>query len=515
MKQSLILTWVTLSMFIVGNLSAQEKMNKVTQSIKVDKEVTIDLNTSYCNIVFDTWNKNTVEVEAYIEGDNLSKEELQDALKSWNVNVEASNNLIAITSKGNTPSAWAYKYKEGDENSLNAVLRELKFELADLPEPHFDFNFEMPEIPEIPEIPEMPELPELPEGIANSHFDYDAYKKDGEAYMKQWSENFESKYGKDYAKKMEAWGEKFGREWNEKYGQEMAKWGEKFGKEWEEKYGKRMEEWSESFAKQMEEKAKRFEQINKRSEEILMKREEARQKQGEVRENQREEILKHREKLYNERAKLADERRVEIEKMVNNKVNTKVKKTIKIKMPKNTKLKVNVRHGELEFASNIDNLKADLSYTKFTANSINGSQTSINASYSQFFVTHWKSGNLNLNYVKNAEINNADKLMLTSNASNIFIKNLMNSAIINGSIGDLKILKIDDAFTNLNMTIENCNAVIALPKVDHNLVYKGNKSKFSHPKKNNKETIFNFTTGDLTSSKNIVVNAKYSSVVMQ
>ena len=49
----------------------------MSQTIKVDKEVTIDLNTSYCNIVFDTWNKNVVEIEAYIEGEKLSKEELE------------------------------------------------------------------------------------------------------------------------------------------------------------------------------------------------------------------------------------------------------------------------------------------------------------------------------------------------------------------------------------------------------------------------------------------------------
>jgi len=499
MKQSLLLNLITLVVFITGSITAQQKLTKVSQTIKVDKEVTIDLNTSYCNIVFDTWNKNVVEIEAYIEGEKLSKEELQEALKDWNVDVDATNNLVTISTRGSAPYAWAYKYDGGDEDAVNAVLQELKFELADLPEMNFDFNFEMPKMPKMPKMPEMPELPDLPEGISKINFDYDAYKRDGDAYMEQWSKNFESKFGKDFAKKMEAWGEKFGKEWEDKYGKEMEAWGEKFGKEWEEKYGKQMEEWGEGFAKQMEERASRIEEQSTRVEERVA---------------EREKMVAEREKQAAERSKLADERRVKIDKMMNNN-SSKVKKTIKIKMPKDAKLKVNVKYGELKFASNIDNLKADLSHSKLIANSINGSKTSINASYSPIFVTYWNLGVLNLNYVKNAEIENVKSVMITSNSSNITIKNLINNAIINGSIGDLKILNIDNTFNNLNVTLDNSNAVIMLPKVDYNLQYKGTKSRFIHPEKPNKGPVSSFSTGNLNSPKSIVINAKYSNITMQ
>lgn len=474
--------------FIAGSVQAQ-KMTKVSQSMKVNKEVTIDLNTSHCNIVFDTWNKNVIEVEAYIEGDNLSKEEMQDALKNWNVDVDATKSSVSISTKGNAPVAWMYRHNKGDNDALNAVLEELKFELADMPE--------IPEIPELPEMPEMPELPELPKGINKIQFDYEAYKKDGDAYMEKWTKNFESNFGDDYAKKMEAWGEKFGKEWGEKYGKQMEAWGEKFGKEWEEKHGKEMEEWGERYAKQMEERAKQLEQQSKQ----LAKMQEQR--------------AQEREKMADERAKLADERRVKIEKMIHNGTNSKVQKTIKIKMPKDAKLKVNVKYGELRFATNIDNLRADLSHTKLIANSVNGSKTSINASYSPVFVTNWNLGSLNLNYVKNAEIDNVKRLMLTSNSSNVLIKNLINNAIIDGSIGDLKILKIDDGFTSLNVTLQNSDAVITLPKVAYSLQYKGTKSRFFHPKKTSKDNASSFSIGDLNSPKTIVVNAKYSNVFMQ
>lgn len=502
MKQSLILKLFTLAVFITVSISAQEKLTKVTQSIKVDKDVTIDLNTSYCNIVFDTWNKDVVEIEAYIEGEKLSKDELAKVLKDWNLDVDATNKMVTISSGGNAPYTWAYKYEGGDEDAVNAVLQELKFELADLPEMNFDFNFEMPVMPQIlemPPMPELPELPELPEGISKINFDYDAYKKDGDAYMEKWSKNFESKFGKDYAKKMEAWGEKFGKEWEDKYGKEMEAWGEKFGKEWEEKYGKQMEAWGESFAKQMEERASRIEEQSARVEERV---------------GEREKMVAEREKQAAERSKLANERRVKIDKMMKHN-SSNVRKTIKIKMPKGTKLKVNVKYGELKFASNIDNLKADLSHSKLIANSINGSKTSINASYSPIVVTYWNLGALNLNYVKNAEIDNIKSALITSNSSNITIKNLINNAIIKGSIGDLRILKIDNAFNNLNVTLDNSDAIIILPKVDYSLQYKGAKSRFSHPKKTSKDEASSFSTGNISNPKTIVVTAKYSNVVMQ
>lgn len=497
-----------LSFFIAGSVFAQEKLTKISKSINVDKDVTIDLNTSYTNIIFDTWNKGTVEIEAYIEGEGLSKEELEGTLESWNVDVDDTTSRVSIKTTGNNHNVWTYHTSHGDNDAVEAVLKELKFELADMPDVSFDFHFEMPELPELPE---MPELPELPEEINNIHFDYEAYQKDGEKYLEEYTEKFESTFGKDYEKKMEAWGDKFGKEWGEKYGKQMEEWAKKFeGQFNEEDYAKKMEAWSERFAKQMERQAERIESQVERA-----------QAQKERVLAQKERIHEHKERVEKqhrahakEREKLASKRRVLVEKLVNKESNSKVKKTIKIKMPKGAKLKVNVRHGELEFASNVDNLKADLSYTKFTANSINGSSTSINASYSPIYVTNWNLGELNLKYVKKAELRHVKNMVLNSNSSNVTIDNFSGNAIIDGSIGDLKILKIDDAFTNLNIIIQNSDATIVLPDVAHNIQYKGISSIFDHPKNNSASNVSSFSNNILDSNKTIILNAKYSNVIM-
>jgi hypothetical protein len=439
-----------LSFFIVGSMMAQQKLTKLSQSIKVDNDVILNLNTSNCNIEFDTWTKNVVEIEAYVEGEKLSKEDLEKALKAWGISVDATSKEISISTKGSGSSAaWTYT-AGGNYGDVNTILNELKYNLSYLPE--------LPELPEMPKMPELPELPELPEGINNMQFDYEAYKKDGEKYMEKWSKNFESKFGDDYAKKMEAWGERFA------------------------------------------EKMEAMERLNEKREKVLTLRA--------AKEDERA-------KMIDEREKLTAERRQVVEKMINNGTNTNVKKTIKIKIPKDAKIKVDVKHGELKFVSNVDNLKANLLYTKFIANSINGSKTSINASYSLINIAYWNVGELNLNFVKNAELKNVKRLVLTSNSSNVKINNLSDTATINGSIGDLKILKIDDAFNNLNITVQNSDAVITLPKVNYNFNYKGTRSRLKHPKKTSSDNVSTFSTNNSNTKKAIVVNAKYSNVVMQ
>ncbi|WP_339896315.1 hypothetical protein [uncultured Algibacter sp.] len=532
-KTIIKLKLVALCFLITGSIMAQKKLTKVSQSIKVDKDVVVDLNTSYCNIVFDTWNKNTIEIEAYIEGEKLSKEALADALKQWNVDVDASSSKVSITTnRSQSSSLWVLNDSNHVDGHVRAILKELKYELAEMPEmPEMDFDFEMPEMPE------MPELPELPEGVNAFKFDYEAYKKNGENYLEEWSQKFESKYGKEYAEKMEAWGEKFGKEWGEKFGEgyakEMEKWGEKFGEEWGEKYGKQMEEWGERFAKRMESQAKRTETQSKRLEiearraEILAKRLEKKEelliekkeraeaiRVRAAEHKTREQALEHKKHI-RERAVLIKDREKEIERLFDNNSHPNVKKTIKIKMPKGAKLKVNVRYGEIEFAANVDNLEADLSHAKFTAQSINGSLTSINASYSPIYVTNWNLGELNLNYVNNAELKNVKHIVLNSVSSNIDVENLFGSAIIDGNIGNLKIFNIDDNFISLNMILQNNDALIALPNVDYNLQYKGTRSHLKHPKQKENDYVSNFSAGNLESGKNIVINAKYSNVTMK
>lgn len=525
---------MVLACFAMATLGAQEKVTKVSQSFNVDKNVVIDLNTSHCNIVFDTWNKNEVQIEAFVESDELTKEELNEIAKAWKLDVDGSSDLISLKTSG---SGFAHAYSYSVDHShyndeVKRALKNLKFELAELPEMDFDFDFDFDDIhvvpmPELPEMPEMPELPELPEGVGAVAFDYEAYKKDGDKYLEKWSNKFESQYGEDYAKKMEAWGEKFGEAWSEKYGKEMEKWGEKFGKdmekwgekfgeEWGEKYAKKMEAWGERFAEQMERKAEQMEQQAERTAEQREKQAELRAKMAERRAEMNEKRAEQRAKMAERRAEMHERRAELTEKLRSKSRQSHIKKTIIIKMPKKAKVKADVRHGELEFASILDDVQADLSHTIFKAEGINGSNTSISAAHAPVYISNWNLGELNLNYVKQAELKNVKHVVLNCNSSNVKINNVERSAIVDSNIGDVKILNVDDTFTNLNFILQNNKAYIVMPDVNYNMNYKGVHSYLAHPDSTgDKKDISSFSMSNTESNKTVTVNAKYSKVIME
>ncbi|MCL5128081.1 YggN family protein [Algibacter sp. L4_22] len=485
-----------LSFVLTASAFGQQKLTKLEQSIKVNKDVVIDLNTSHCNVVFDTWNKNTIEIEAYVEGEKISGEALKSVLKSWDVDIDATYDKVSInTNKTNSNVVWVEKNEDNDGDLLTIIFDELKYELADLPQAIM--NGLAVGVPEMPAMPEMPQLPELPTDAHAMEFDYEAYKRDGEKYLKKYEEKFEATYGKDFEAKMEAWGERFGEEWGEKFGKHMEVWAEDFEKRFDsEEFEEKMEAWGERFGAQMEAQAERIEAQANRVE-AQGKRVEANRE----RQQERAILLKNRQK--------------EVEKLMKGHGDSNVKKTIKIKMPNHAKLKVNIKYGEVEFASNINDLKANLSHSKFTAYSINGSSTSINASYSPVNVSIWNLGELNLNYVKDAKIKEVKQLVLNATSSNIDIDKLTGSAIIDGNIGDLNISKIEDSFNNLNIILQNSNAFIKLPNVDTNVQYKGSYSKFLHPNQSPKNQSSSSFSKSGSSGKSIIINAKYSNVEME
>ncbi|MTE27360.1 hypothetical protein [Winogradskyella ouciana] len=515
---------------------AQKKLNKTSQSIKVNKDVVIDLNTSYVEIEIDTWNKDIVEVEAYIESDKLSEEELERALEAWNLKVEGSNDRVIISS-----SAGRAVGLFGEEDYA-VLLRDLEFELAEMPEmPRMPLMPKMAKLPEMPEMPEMPELPELPEGVKSISFDYERYQEEGEKYLAEWSKKYEKEGGKELQKSMEEWAKRFA---ESGYQEKMAKWGEEYGKRFEGQWAKDMEEWGEKFgkeyAKDMEKWGEEFgekfgkewaEKMEAWGEKFGEKYAKEMEKRGEAMAERQERMAEREARLaerYAERAESVAERAAEMEKRhkemrdkresilvrrLESGSNSKVKKVIKIKIPKKAKLKTNIRHGELKLSSVIYNLSGDISHAFLVADNIDGSETSINVSYSPVVINTWNLGTLNLNYVDKAQIKNAKDLVLNSKSSNINIERLTDTGIIDGSFGDLTISNLAETFKNLNLVLENTDALVNLPKnVDYSLYFKGSRSKLNN-KPTSQETIRNYPEGQ-SSNRNISVNAKFSNVIM-
>lgn len=446
------------------------------ESFNVGDDAVVSVNTSYTDVIFETWNKNKVEVEAYIDSDELSAKEKKEIFDNWNFNVMGNSKKIEISS--NSGMEWS-----GMEPFSN----------MDIVMPDMDFLGPLMNEMIMPMISEFT-MPPLPDnmGMGDVQFDYEAFKKDEKGYMKKFEAQMEKTYGKDYEKKMEVWGDAFAKKFEKQIGPEweskMEAWGEDFGKKmeaWGESYGKEMEKRADEWAKKYEDNGsnitkKVITSPNGNSKTIIIKSE----KSGALK-------------------------------------SVKAKKVIIIRMPKNTKSEINVRHGEIKMADAI-NVRATLNYSPFTANSIDGGRTLINASYAPVTVNNWKYGTLYLKFVDECKISNAESINLQANSSNVLVGNITDEAILSGSFGNLKIDHISDSFKTVDILLENTDATVKMPSSSFSFYFNGKKSSFKHPKSlqltetNNYDRVlakgFNISNNP---ERSFTINATYSNVKIQ
>jgi len=192
------LKYVILSLLFVTSASfAQTK--KLSKNYKTSQDVNVELDTRHTNIIIENWDRNEVQIEAYLEGETGDKEMAQKMLDSWKLETGTSNGKVKIKSGGN--SSWKMDMGEIDlaMSQLQPALDELPDMLAPLME-----NLVGPILSNIAENPLPPGFAEDMKGMK---FDYDAYKEDGDEYLEKWEANFEKKFGKEYEAKMEKWAE--------------------------------------------------------------------------------------------------------------------------------------------------------------------------------------------------------------------------------------------------------------------------------------------------------------------
>ncbi len=479
MKNIIYLLALHLSLVTYG----QQKVNKPTQTIKTGKNVTIDLDTNNVNLELDTWNKDYVEIEAYLESDTLSKDALLEELKNWNVDVNSDRDKLSITSKvGNSHS-----YKTSNIVFLNEAdnaMENLKIEMAELPEIE---DIEHIRVLNFSKMPEIPELPELPEGNFNFQFDYNTYEKDGQSYLDKWSKQFEKKFGKAYQEKMSKWAKEI-TELNIDPGS-IIKWSST----------------STTTSSDSSSKDDKHRKSLERSQERLHHRKaELLERKAELLTRKAERVMEIKTRQKHRREHL-DNRKQLIINFRHKSNNSNIKRTIKIKMPKKAKLNMNVKHGELKLSSVIEDLNANLAYSNLSANRINGSRTSINSSFSNVSINYWDAGTLQLDYVESAMLNQIKTIDLSSKSSNITINELLDNAKIIHSLGDLTVKVLSPDFTNLDATLNGSDALLNVPK-DVKLIFNGKNSKL------NNEAVLEKVINKSSDKKSVNVNAKFSKV---
>lgn len=456
---------------------AQEKSKTYKETYSVNKDTELNLNTSHADIEFEAWDKDQVEITVVVELEGVSEEEAKSYFEKDLVKIMGNSKEIEVSTKGAGP--YMYNFKE------------MNFDFPEIPSiDHIMATIDIPEIPEItvlPEISFMPTMPPMPP-TPFVEFDYDAYKKDKENYLKEWKKRFDKTFDEEYKKRFEEWGKEM---------EEMAK-----------------------------DRDKHREEMVKRREELQKEREEKRKEMQEDLRQQREELRSEREEMrkqYAEEARaLRSSPNVFYFSSDGENKEYKVKKRIKIKMPKYLKLNMNVRHGEVKLAANTKNINASLSYASLHAPSIDGDKTYVRASYSPIVVQQWNYGKLKTDYSDNVSLKEVVELDLSSVSSNVVIGKLASKAVVKNNFGSLSINMISDGFKSLEVCVENGELNCKLPSTPFVISVNETTSELQYPKtlklESSKYQGANVLKGyhiNKNGGKAITINSKYSEVVLK
>ena len=407
-------------LFITAGSFAQTK--KLSKTYKTAADVNVEIDSRHTNIIIENWDKNEVAIEAFLENTSGNNEETQKLLDAWKLETSSSQGTVRIKSGG------------GTNMNLDIDMARLEGSLSELPQMLAPLMENLG--PMLSNISAHPLPPEFADNMRDMKFDYEAYKKDGDKYLEKWEANFEKKFGKEFEAKMEKWAEemeKNSEKFEKEYEAKMEVWAQSFEKDmeaWGEEFGKKMEAWGEEFGKQFE----------------------ASMENG----NNKVFIF-------------------EDGKTINS------KKTIKLMVPKDAKLNLNVRHGELKLGSTIQNLKAELSHSRLSANRLQGKATNVKAAYSPVRIAHWDYGVLSTEFVQNCSIEKAVSIKLNSNSSDIRIKELQKTGVLSGSFGKLDIDKLGAGFETLNITLENSDLELNVPETAFNFTFNGMQSSIKYP----------------------------------
>ncbi|MDH3321536.1 MAG: hypothetical protein OEM04_01035 [Flavobacteriaceae bacterium] len=292
----------------------QKQSKKINESFKVNSNVLVEINTRHADLTVETWNKNEVSIKGEMTVEGMTQSEASDYFKK---------NFEAL---GNRDKVVIHSVPAGKYDAYHMVFDDMDFDFD------FDFNFDSESISKLAEVqeadinkvlknmPAMPPMPSFPapvvEDMAELEFDYEAYQKDKETYMKEfeqrqkeWAKTFEE----NFEPQMKAYEEK------------MAQWEKEMAPQMK-AYEKQWEQWAKDIAPQMHLREKEIEEKTLKMEEKLREMELDIQK-------------KYTQKL--------DEKEVKLSQKYH------LKKNLIIKVPKGAVLKVDAAYGKISLPDNI------------------------------------------------------------------------------------------------------------------------------------------------------------------
>ena len=280
----------------LGLIHAQEFKTPVSE-FSVNHQATVIIDASYTEIEIEEWNKNRIEVQGVMNVEGLSESEAKNIFESWAIETEKKGNTVEITA--NSDSFGNEFFFIHNDKYLGNVVVDVPEISAHVLEALDSIHVVLPEISEFPDVEYNFDFnPNL--DYESLSFDYEEFKKNS-AYLKEWQER-----NKEQLQRLK-------------------------------------EELKENHL----EMAERHKEMEKQ---IIVIREEARAQAEKQIEKQAKEIERQArmaEKQAREVEKEVMKRQSEIQKILEERQKIKVKRTLKIKMPKNAKLEMDVDYCKI------------------------------------------------------------------------------------------------------------------------------------------------------------------------
>lgn len=289
-----------------------QQFSKPLQEFKVGSNTAISIEASYAEIEIIEWSKNKVEVEGIMSIQGLPEDEAQQIFDSWDISAQADSEKIKIRSSSSN-FGNEYFFINSDKYLGNVIV-----DIPEINDRVFDIidsiHFVLPEFENFPDIHvDMAQNFQFHgDSIA---FDYEEFQKNAE-YLEEWQEEHKEqmKIIKQELKENQA---------------EMAREQQKMQKEIREIQREAMKEAQEA-------------------------QRQAREAQREAIAEQREAMAEQREAhryAHAERARMieegAEEREYEVQRILRDRQKVKIKKTLKIKVPRNAKLEMDVDYCKI------------------------------------------------------------------------------------------------------------------------------------------------------------------------
>ena len=558
----------------IPQANAQTTNSKLNERFATNANVAILTESQYADIVFEDWNKNEVEVEAVIESEDLSKEEINQLLKGWQVNVQGNSKAVRIISSG-APSTASIALGDTQVRGINDLITASMQQMIQpvMQQPNVS--------PILQQFASMQIPAEFYKGMNAVSFDYQAYKRDGAKYLEQYKRKIEQNLGEDFDVVMKKWEQNnkkrvaagqglagssllgmpkspFGKDMsfdsaafnrdkkayvaamNKKYGTNVSvsqvdQWRSAI-EEWGDEFSADMKAWGERFGKQLGGSTEALGATFGRAIESDM---------AALGQNVEKAMQSWSNDFAKKLEQMAEAQGGSLKKTVTTDANGNVStqmtysysgapsgtaiavkpkgtfsRKIIVHMPKAAQLDLNVRHGNVKI-SEATNARVTLEHGDFMANTISGEKTLINVAYSPVDVTTWDYGTLRANYIKNCVIDKAKSINVDSRASSIVINELEDAAVITGSFGELSIPKLGKNFKTLNISVENSDVVLNLPETPFHFNFNGVRSRLNYPRKIEAKVMEGYNSSMVNGfykSRNtdsiIAISSKYSDIVL-